>query len=240
MPEWHLLVLCLAAVSALGMLWTPLFGFGVLLAAAVGLPLAQAIAGARRAQFPRRPAGAARLRLLALTTLLFAIQPVARLWGRMSLGLTPWRRKRRVAAAPWARTQDLWSEGWQSAESWLSRFESEAARGAFVQRGGDFDRWDLEIRGGLAGSARVSLAIEEHGGGRQLLRWRIRPRTGWIPALLALWLILLAALSFGSGEVVAGGFLGAGALALAGWMYRDAALSSGVVAEALRRLDGGA
>jgi GT2 family glycosyltransferase len=239
MPEWHLLVLCLAAVSALGMLWTPLFGFGVLLAAAVGLPLAQAIAGARRAQFPSRPAGAARLRLLALTTLLFAIQPVARLWGRISFGLTPWRRKRRVAAAPWARTQDLWSEGWQSAESWLGRFESEAARDAFVQRGGDFDRWDLEIRGGLAGSARVSLAIEEHGGGRQLLRWRIRPRVSRIPALLGVGLIQLTAFAVDAAEVVAGGSLGTGALALVVWMYRDAALASGAVTEALRRMEKG-
>ena len=30
-------------------------------------------------------------------------------------------------------------------------------------QGGDYDRWDLEIRGGLLGSLRTRMAIEEHG-----------------------------------------------------------------------------
>jgi hypothetical protein len=43
-------------------------------------------------------------------------------------------------------------------------------------RGGAFDRWDLEVLGGALGAVRVRTAIEEHGGGRQLLRVRAWPR----------------------------------------------------------------
>jgi hypothetical protein len=48
--------------------------------------------------------------------------------------------------------------------------------GVRVQPGGDYDRWDLEARTGLIGAARVHIAIEEHGGGRQLLLVRVWPR----------------------------------------------------------------
>ncbi len=62
-----------------------------------------------------------------------------------------------------------------------------------VQRGGDFDRWDLEVRGGLLGCARTLMTIEEHGAGRQLIRFRTWPKfsslaiaTDVVFALLAL------------------------------------------------------
>ena len=47
--------------------------------------------------------------------------------------------------------------------------------GVAVLRGGDFDRWDLEVRGGMFGSARLIMGIEEFGGGKQLVRYRIWP-----------------------------------------------------------------
>ena len=48
-------------------------------------------------------------------------------------------------------------------------------RGDGVRRGGDFDRWDLEIRDGPLGSARLLLSVEELGGGAQLVRYRCWP-----------------------------------------------------------------
>lgn len=52
--------------------------------------------------------------------------------------------------------------------------------GARVLHGGDFDRWDLEVRGGMLGAARLLMAVEEHAGGKQLVRARVwarrRPR----------------------------------------------------------------
>jgi hypothetical protein len=58
--------------------------------------------------------------------------------------------------------------------------------GICALRGGEYDRWDLEIPGGLCGALRVRAATEEHGSGRQLARWQIWPRCSvW-------WLILTA------------------------------------------------
>ena len=59
--------------------------------------------------------------------------------------------------------------------------------GACVLRGGDYDRWDLEVRGGILGTARTLMAIEEHGAGKQLVRFRSWPvcsAKGLVPALL--------------------------------------------------------
>jgi hypothetical protein len=49
----------------------------------------------------------------------------------------------------------------------------------------------MEIRGGVLGAARLRLAVEEHGGGKQFLRWRAWPRispaySGIVVAMLAL------------------------------------------------------
>ena len=84
----------------------------------------------------------------------------------------------------------LWSESWQSPEEWLTGIESSLrADFAAVRRGGCYDSWDLEVRGGAFGSSRVRALIEEHGGGRQLLRLRSYPRVSGAgivaPALFA-------------------------------------------------------
>jgi hypothetical protein len=187
MPEWYLIVLCLAAVSALGFLWTPLFACLPLFAAAIALPLAQALASASQAQFPSRQASRlTRLRPYALTAVLFAVQPAARLWGRIAFGLTPWRRKTRApAAVPRVQVRKIRNETWRSADEWLQSFESVVQQHGFVRRGSDFDRWDIQIRGGLAGGARIHLGVEEHGAGRQLLRWRIQPVVNRFVVVLA-------------------------------------------------------
>jgi hypothetical protein len=67
--------------------------------------------------------------------------------------------------------------------------------GQRVARGSEWDRWDLEVGGGLLGGARLRMAVEEHGSGRQLVRFRAWPRwsTTAIGALTAL--ALLAALA---------------------------------------------
>jgi hypothetical protein len=70
----------------------------------------------------------------------------------------------------------VWSERGHASDVWLRRLEAELqATSARVRSGGDFDRWDLEVRRGLSGGARVLMAIEEHGAGRQLVRFRVWP-----------------------------------------------------------------
>jgi len=71
----------------------------------------------------------------------------------------------------------MWKEHWRPPGETLVAIEAELRRcGAVVARGGAFERWDLEARMGNLGAARVRLAVEDHGHGRQLLRFRIWPR----------------------------------------------------------------
>jgi hypothetical protein len=85
----------------------------------------------------------------------------------------------------------LWSEQWQCPLARLQAIEETLrTEGTSGSRGGDYDRWDLEVRGGLFGAARLLAATEEHGAGRQLVRFRLWPRCS--AKGLALILLLLA------------------------------------------------
>jgi len=124
MPEWYLAILVLGLLSTAGAFWEPLLLALPLLAGAITALLIDAGLGAARARFPTRHG---RLRRRALTGLLYLLQPLARLHGRIAHGLTPWRRRGpRAFGLPVPRTYSLWSERSQSTE--------ERVRGAFGSR----------------------------------------------------------------------------------------------------------
>ena len=112
---------------------------------------------------------------------LHLIQPLARLLGRVRHGVTPWRWSGLLSRPVRLRyKRAIWSEEWQPIETRLAEIERVLFRKrAAVKRGGDFDRWDLEVRGGLLGQVRAVGMIEEHGAGKQLFRLRAWPQ---IPA----------------------------------------------------------
>jgi hypothetical protein len=175
-------------------LWTPLLVCLPLAVMAAGATAVQAARSACRAPFAT--ARRARLKLRAITALLHVIQPVARLRGRLSHGLTPWRRQvPRSLALPLPRTISIWSEQWQAAEERLKAIETLLRESPIsLRRGGPYDRWDLEIRGGFFACAHTRMAIEEYPGGRQYLRFRAWPAfcmsasaVAAIPAVLAAW-----------------------------------------------------
>ena len=92
MPEWYLVIAALALLALLGISWPPLVWAAPLLLVAVALPLVQAALAATRAQFPVPPESAGeRIRRWTLTFTLHLLQPLARLIGRLTHGLTPWR-----------------------------------------------------------------------------------------------------------------------------------------------------
>jgi len=62
-----------------------------------------------------------------------------------------------------------------------------------AHHGGAFDRWDLEVRGGLFGQARVLVSVEEHGQGRQYVRARAWPRGSAAGVTLICVLVALSA-----------------------------------------------
>jgi len=198
LPEWYLGIAVLAVVGGLGVLWPPLFAALGAAVLSILISIGQALRAGWRASFtmPTRSA-CQRIRLRLVTASLHLVQPLARLRGRVAHGLTPWRRVGiGRLALPRPHVVTLWSERWHAPERWLGSVEAalRASRARTVC-GGGFDPWDLEVRGGLLGAARLRMAVEEHGGGRQLVRFavcpRVRPRT--IVAVLLCGLVSLAA-----------------------------------------------
>ena len=64
--------------------------------------------------------------------------------------------------------------------------------GATVLRGSDFDRWDLELRGGLSAAVRAKVMTEDLGDEKQLVRWQFAPRCSRL-SLLTMGLALTVA-----------------------------------------------
>jgi hypothetical protein len=188
MPEWYLLIGVLAAASLVGAAWAPLRWATPLLGLAVLVPVAQALAATGRATFFESRGSAGRsIGVRVLTAFFHLMQPLARLSGRMARRANLLRERGLPRLAwPWPATLSVWHETWASGEQRLEDFERRLRdRGAVVLRGGDYDRWDLEVRGGLLGAARVRMTIEEHGSGKQMARFRAWPRwatRGWVIA----------------------------------------------------------
>ncbi|MBD1847740.1 glycosyltransferase [Cyanobacteria bacterium FACHB-63] len=215
MPEWYLIAVVLAGLSSLGWFWQPaLFAVPLFVAVIVTL-LVQAVWSVSHARFtPPNLSSVDRFKRYGLTTILYCLQPIARLWGRIDNGLTPWRRRGNYLPEWSGRRQDqIWSEIWCSSTDWLSKIDLHLKQqGAISLHGGDFDPWDLEIRGGLTGSARLLIAVEEHGGGKQLIRLRCWSRIA--PAAIVI-LVLLASLTlFAAIDQAAIAFLILGSLTL--------------------------
>jgi O-antigen biosynthesis protein len=203
MPEWYLLVAVLAVAAAYELSYKPLFFevpwlgvplFLLLFCLSLWAVLGKAVASAWSVLPRAHGSRSYRVGFLLTMTALCALQPAARLGGRLRQGLTPWRtRGLRGIALPRPQRCSVWSERWRAPTDWLRRLEAEARRSnVAVYRGGDYDRWDLEARVGALGSARLRMAVEEHGHGKQLLRFRLWPVWSRLFALLvpvlALWL----------------------------------------------------
>lgn len=179
MPEWHLLVWFLGGCALLGLEWPPLLAALPLLLAAIAITIVQSLRAAFRATVSCRRRGAvagAQLRLI--TAWLHFLQPLARLTGRIGYGLTIWRQRGSAGfAAPRARKSALWTKDWVAPEQRVASIEKTLREDReIVLCGNEFGRWDLEVRGGMFGAARLLVAVEDHGGGAQYVRTRIWPR----------------------------------------------------------------
>jgi hypothetical protein len=240
MPEWYFLVAALGVVGALGVVWPPLYAVLALFVLAFACTLLQAIRGGMRADIQPRPAGVSeRWRMKAIVAYLHLMQPGARLLGRIEHGLGPWapRWKALGRAVPRPTSVALWSERWEALESRLAALERVLHdEGVAALRGGDFSRWDLDVRGGALGSVRSLAMVEEHGAGRQMIRLRAWPRIPGVTVGAAGLLTALAVAAGLNGSPVAAAGLGAGALVLAVAAYADAAAAMAAWRSAVRRL----
>ena len=231
MPEWYAALAGLAALAALAALWPPLLPALALLALALGLTAHETWRTAGMATFTHEPRGRAlHAWMRGVTAALHVLQPVVRCAGRRRTARV---RSTAAPAVPVPRTARIWSEQWASPGQWLAELERtlEPAR---PRRGGPFDRWDLEVRTGSLGAARLRAGLEEHGAGRQLVRlrtWPVLSRTALGAAAL---LALLAALAAAGGALAAAALMAAAAAALAGRCLYRCAVATGALHAAVR------
>jgi hypothetical protein len=236
MPEVYLAIGLLTVLVALGAAWTPLLALAPVLVFLAGGMAVRSVAAAGHANFPTSRLSASELTLRrSLAAVLHILQPLVRLEGRIRHGLTPWRRFARPGLTlPTPRRIERWSEQWVEPAEWLRRFERGiVAAGAVVRRGGEFDRWDLEGRGGVFAGVRMITAVEEHGAGKQLVRARIRPVFSPSAVMLALALFGLAAGAGADGAAAAAIPIGLMALTLAARIAVEAASAVSVSAQVI-------
>lgn len=177
MPEWYLIIILNALIALFGFLWSPLMWLWAVFLMSVAVVVIQAVNSAFRSKYLHAGKEIAfRLRLLIVA--LHLVQPMARLYGRFKHGLTPWRVRgaglhSRFLFIKGFREFTYWSEQWHSPEEWLTIIEKRLIElKTRVSRGGDYDKWDLQVRNGLYSKCRGLLTVEEHGAGKQLLRFK--------------------------------------------------------------------
>ena len=186
MPEWYLLALLSGFMSLLGLRWSSLKLAAIPFALSIAVLVVQAVISARRSwHLGRQLSRAARFRAQFVIASLHLLQPLARLNGRLNDGLTMWRRRDAGEnRLPVPRTFPLWVGRWQDVHERLHGLRAlMKSDGAVVLSGGDYDDWDLEVRGGILGGARLLMAVEDTGSGTQLVRVRCWPQCyafGWM------------------------------------------------------------
>jgi GT2 family glycosyltransferase len=201
MPEWYLAIPIVAGLSVLGLLWRPLLLALPVLAVTMLVPIVQASLSTAHASFtsvrPRSRFAPRYLALRLLTTLLHVLHPLARLSGRLKVGRGS-KLRRVFPCLPRPRAIARWTERGEGHEGRLHSIERALrSKGAVVRRGGDWDTWDLEVVGGALGVARLIVAVEDHGAGAQLQRyrwWPSVPSTGVALTLASATLAVAAAL----------------------------------------------
>mgnify|MGYP006419104301 FL=1 len=213
MPEWYLWIIFLGVVSLLGIEWNPLllaFPFFILSLLVVFI---QSSISAGKAKFNNKPNTLIRkLKYWGLTSFMYSVQPIARLKGRIAQGLTPWKGglnqlkyfKILFKSKKWKH----WTEQWKPMEEWLVEIQNGLVKlNNKVKKGGNYDRWDLQNRMGLFASVRTLLTIEEHGMGKQYLKFGIKLLISPIGLIMFLVVSTLSYLAFLNQALISSGVL---------------------------------
>ncbi|TAK96940.1 MAG: glycosyltransferase, partial [Verrucomicrobia bacterium] len=240
MPEWYLVIFIFAGFSLLGFSWSPLLGAVPFLILAVGVLLVQATRCALGVSFKSERLDRDQLwKRRVLTACLFLVQPLARLIGRVRHGLIFWRSRSQTGYAlprPWLA--NIWTKTSLPVEERLQDIEKKLRkRGWAAVRGGDCDHWDLKVSGGIFGSARLFLAVEHHGSGRQLLRFRSWPRGSFSAIGFAFFLAALSGAAAGDECWTACAVLDATALLLVWRVLQECAAATAAFLFAVREVE---
>ncbi|MEO5581282.1 MAG: glycosyltransferase [Saprospiraceae bacterium] len=198
MPEWYLFMGLLIIPCIAGLFWPALQWSWLAMGFSIGIFILQAILSAvesaRKSNSPNR-----NFRYSSILLFLYIIQPIARLSGRLKHGLTPWRKRGAGIHLNdfYCFTSKIfthWSEeNWKSPEAWLEMIHQNlVSLGIRVQRGGDFDRWDIQVRSGWFTKARGLLVIEEHGAQKQYLKFKCHHVHSWYGFFTIIFLMLIS------------------------------------------------
>ncbi|GAA4452742.1 hypothetical protein GCM10023189_16640 [Nibrella saemangeumensis] len=239
MPEWYLLTGFLGFLSILGLGWSPLlWALPAFMAALVIILIQSGVSAAKaRLTVPKDQ----QIKYWALITSLHSVQPLARLYGRLAYGLTPWRKRGPVSYNPthlFSRKSVLtkWSESWRSAEDWLGEMESQLkALDIRVRPGGEYDAWDLQVSGSLFSSVRGLLTIEEHGAGKQLVRFKCWPKYSAATGILLAVMLGLSGLAVASQAYIVGAVFGLFSVVLLVSFFTGTARSLAALSEAFQQ-----
>jgi hypothetical protein len=159
--------------------------------------------------------------------------------------LTPWRRGRErppthahALALPRTRINKVWSETWQSADQRLTVLET-LLREQHVpaRRGGAYDNWDLEVRGGIFAHVRLRLGIEEFAGGKQFVCFRSWPCFIVAGGAIAILPALLAVGAHLQGATAAAALLGGTTVALILRAIGDYSAATSSLVAAIKRYE---
>jgi len=177
MPEWYLLTAFVTIIASLGFLWGPLLVLWPVVIVSIIIVIVQAAVSSTKS-ISLQHVKKRKYKYRLLIVLLHIIQPIARLYGRFNHGLTPWRKRgagfnSKFLFVIGCRIFTHWSERWRPAEDWLTDIEKKLMDlKTRVRHGGNFDTWDIQVRNGLFSKSRGLLTIEEHGAGKQYLRFK--------------------------------------------------------------------
>ena len=189
-PEWNLGAAALGLISLAGLFWAPLLIAVPFFLLSIAIPVGQAAISAAKSTFEGISRSRTdRLRAYVTIALMHFLQPMARLRGRLRYGLTLWRtRGPDTLSSPLPHTFPILIGKWQAPEERLEQLLVAMQEiGAVVLHGGHYDGWDLEVRGGMFGSSRLLMAVEDSGSGTQLVRlrsWPHSPAGAWISMLV--------------------------------------------------------
>jgi hypothetical protein len=238
--EWHFAIVALAV---LGLFFPAAYA---LVALGLAYTLFFCISCARAAQITNLmavdgpPVWWRRLRWRAMLTLLNFLEPIARDWGRLKGGLTPWRR-----ASPGMQPGAFASRWWQRLAPWGRHLRWTYRGGVAIEQHAmltrltqrlmgrgcavgwnpvDVSDWDVKARRGALSEARVRMVVEHHGGPDRLARVSVVLR----PPRWVFW--LQGAVTVAAGSLLALGETSAVVLTAAGL----ACLWIGLVADSNR------
>lgn len=190
MPEWLLLIAVLIIASVVALVWSPLLWIIVPALAALGITVGQAIVSAYTGSYQvERGFNSGFIKRFLVTTGLHLAQPVARLRGRLSSGLVPWRQSGGTTLPSqrwgWSHSGGYWDGKYQDSVERLTEIRSTLNEITKCQNGNPYENWDLQVSGGLFGGARLSLMVEHHGEHSEYVRFRANQRWSTLSAVVA-------------------------------------------------------